>query len=463
VNSLMLNVEIIGEFKKLTQATKGAETQLQSMGKKAATISKGITKAFTAIGVGLSFTLLAREIGEATKAAVEDRKSQELLAVQLDNTTGATAAQIKAVEKQIGVLQLSSSIADDKLRPAYAQLLRATGDTTEAMDLLTLATDVSAGSGKDLTSITTALSKAYQGKMGALTKLGIPMSDSIQNASDYAAAMLKLNKLQTEAVGLTGSDYTKAMEKVAAQQDLVNRIAAAGIDWQGDLAAAFKGSAAEAANTDPYQKMQIIFGEIQERIGTALLPLLDDLAEWLSSPPGQAQLQEIADAARDVLTQLAATGKWIIANKNWLLPLAAGVGIFQGTVAAIGTVTTAINGVTAAIGVMKAAAGTSLLAGLGAAAGVVGIGAVGSAVGGYQQGVALAQQSEIYKGILDPNTFSGRTPAPVVSTGSSPRVAERAPVNVTVNTQKITAQEITNLVNKAQKNGYTGQITFPRS
>jgi hypothetical protein len=461
--SLVLNVEILGEFKKLTAATAGAESQLQTMGKKAANISKSINRAFAGIGLGLSFTLLAREIGEATKAAVEDRKSQDLLANQLENTTNATDAQIKAVEKQIGVLQLTSSIADDKLRPAYAQLLRATGDTTQAMKLLNLATDVSAGSGKDLTSITTALSKAYQGKMSALTKLGIPMSDSIQNASDYAAAMTKLNKLQSEAVGLTGSDYTKAMEKVAEQQDKVNRIAEAGIDWQGDLAAAFKGSAAEAANTDPYQKMQIIFGEIQERIGSALLPVLDDFAAWMSSPPGQAQLKEIADAAKDVLTQLADTAKWAIANKDWLLPLAVGAGAFNTTISAISGITAAVNGVTLAVNALKAAAGTSLLAGLGAAAGVVGVGALGAGVGGYQQGLALAEQSKAYAGILDPNTFSGKTVAPVVSLGSSPRVAERAPVNVVINTPKVSAQDVVNIINKAQKTGYTGQITMPRS
>jgi hypothetical protein len=36
-------------------------------------------------------------------------------------------------------------------------------------------------------------------------------------------------------------------------------------------------------------------------------------------------------------------------------------------------------------------------------------------------------------------------------------------VNITINTPKVTAQEITNLVNRAQKNGYTGMITIPRS
>ena len=292
--SLVLNVEILGEFKNLTAATKGAQTQLQQMNARANKVSAGINKAFAAIGVGFSLAIIKRELEEAAKAAVEDVKSQTLLANQMRNTTNATDEQIKSVEKQINKLQLSASVADDELRPAYATLLRTTKSSTEAMKLLTLATDVSAGSGKGLTAVTMALSKAYQGKMAALTKLGIPMSDSIQNASDYAKEMTKLNKLQNEAIGLTGTDYTKAMEKVAEQQDKVNRIAADGVDWQNDLAKAFAGSAEKAANVDPYQRMQIIFGEMQEQIGMALLPVLNQFSTWLATPEGQEKLAKLS-------------------------------------------------------------------------------------------------------------------------------------------------------------------------
>lgn len=346
--SLVLNVEILGEFKKLTAATQGAQTDLQKMSGAATKVSSGINKAFAAIGIGLSFKVIANELEEATKAAIEDRKSQELLANQLENTIGVTDKQVESIERQIGALQISANVADDQLRPSFAAFVRVTKDSTKAMDLLKLATDVSAGSGKNLESVTMALSKAYQGKMTALTKLGIPMSDSIQNASDYAREMTKLNKLQSDAAYTTGPEHAKAMEKVAAQQEKVNAIAAAGIDWQKDLGDAFANSAEKAANLDPYQRMQIIFGEIQEKLGTALLPVLDDFASWMSSPPGQKTLQEIADAATNVLTELKNTAQWAIANKDWLLPLAAAVG-------AIGAVSKTIAGVTAALKVATAA------------------------------------------------------------------------------------------------------------
>lgn len=434
--SLVLNVEILGEFKNLTAATKGAQTQLQQMNSRANKVSANITKAFAAIGVGFSLGIITRELGEAAKAAVEDVKSQTLLANQMRNTTDATDAQVKSVEKQIGKLQLSASVADDKLRPAYATLLRTTKNTTEAMSLLNLATDVSAGSGKDLTAVTMALSKAYQGKMAALTKLGIPMSESIQNASDYAKEMTKLTKLQDAAANETGKDYVKAMEKVAEQQDKVNRIAANGVDWQKDLQEAFAGSAKAAANTDPYQRMQIIFGEMQEQIGTALLPLLDEFSTWLATPEGQEKLGQLVALIKTVIGQFTAMAKWVLDNKDWLLPMITTVGALK---LAWDGVTTAIKAAEAASAIMGAIGAVG--AGVAGAIGAIGVGA---GVGGFQQGQTLGQTAQIYsQSPIFKNVTKPATPAPVV-------------INVKA-TQS--AQQIANVISRAQKSSGTRVVS----
>jgi hypothetical protein len=231
------------------------------------------------------------------------------------------------------------------------------------------------------------------------------------------------------------------------------------------MAAAFKGASTEAANLDPYQRMQIIFGEIQEKLGTALLPILDDFAAWMMSPPGQKQLQEIADAAHSLLTELAGVAKWVIANKNWLLPLAAGVAVFKGAIDGINAIKTSVEGVTAAVTLLKTATGGTLLAGLG----VLGIGAAGSAAGGYLNQQALTEQNKLlFAGGTRQDPFAGLgkigaggfiPPATrVPSTGGSPRVAERGNVNITINTPKVNAQDIVNTINNSQRLGYTGTI-----
>lgn len=275
--SLVLNVEILGEFKNLTAATKGAQTQLQQMNARASKVSAGISKAFAAIGVGFSLGLIKRELEEAGKAAAEDAKSQALLAKQLENTTGANAAQIKSVEAVIKKLQLQASVADDELRPAYAKLVRSTKDTEEANKLLAIALDVSAGSGKSLEAVAQAMAKSVSGSDTALVKL-LPSVKGVANPMEY-------------------------------------------------LAQQFKGAAEEAANTDPYQRMNIIFGEMQEQVGMALLPTLNQFSTWLATPEGQEKLNGLISLTTSLIGNFTDLLGFVVDNKEAFLVFLGVVGV----------------------------------------------------------------------------------------------------------------------------------------
>lgn len=335
--SLVLGVEILGEYKNLTAATKGAQTQLGALNKRAAKISAGMNKAFAAIGVGFSLRIVTQQLEEAAKAAIEDSKSMNLLALAMENSAGATKAQIAQAEKSINRMQFQAGVADDKLRPAFQKLFIATKDVTQSNRLLQIALDASAATGKDLDAVSQAMAKSLAGSDTALTRL-IP---SLKGAKDPMAELERL----------------------------------------------FKGAAAEAANTDPYQRMQVIFGEMQEQIGTALLPLLEEFSAWLATPEGQAKLQEIVDGLKDIITEGVKLVKWVLDNKDWLVPM----------VAAIGGLTAAWNIATEAVKGYQALAGLGALVGGGAAAGgAIGAIGAGAAIGGFQQGQTLGQQSQIY-------------------------------------------------------------------
>lgn len=187
-----------------------------------------------AITGAAAFTATAAAAYKAVEGAAADQKSQALLAQQLKATTGATLNQIAAVEEQINVMMQATGIADDNLRPAFAQLVRATGSVTEANDLMKLSLDVSAGSGKDLTSTVAALSKAATGNFAALGKLGIPLSDNIKKSKDMNLVTEELNKQ-------------------------------------------FGGAAAVAADTfsGRLQRLRTGFGEVVESVGYALMPALE--------------------------------------------------------------------------------------------------------------------------------------------------------------------------------------------
>jgi hypothetical protein len=386
--SLVLNVEILGEFKKLTSATQGANKQLQGLQGTAKKISSGIGRAFATIGVGLSFAVITRELKDAAQAAVEDQKSQGLLATALENTTGANDAQIASVEKSIKKMQLQASVADDEIRPAFAKLARATGDVEKSTGLMSLALDIAAGTGKSLDAVTTALARAVgpEGTTGALERL-VP---AIKGAKDPMAELEKL----------------------------------------------FAGSAEKAANLDPYQRMNIIFGEMQEQVGMALLPVLEKFSTWLATPEGQAKLQEIVDGIVAIIEEGIKLVAWVDKNKNWLVPM----------VVAIGAVTTAWNIATGAANAYKAAAllaGAVGAVGAGVGAGLAGVGA-GAAVGGYMEGVAKGEQSRIYAGTgyqQGGKLFGDAFQQP------------KQNVTININKGNVTAKEIADAVNKGTKVG----------
>ena len=386
--SLVLNVEILGEFKKLTSATQGANKQLAGLQGTAKKISSGIGRAFATIGVGLSFAVITRELKDAAQAAVEDQKSQGLLATALENTTGANNAQIASVEKSIKKMQLQASVADDEIRPAFAKLARATGDVEESTKLMSLALDIAAGTGKSLDAVTTALSRAVgpEGTTGALERL-VP---AIKGAKDPMAELEKL----------------------------------------------FEGSAEKAANLNPYQRMNIIFGEMQEQVGMALLPVLEKFSTWLATPEGQAKLQEIVDGIVAIIEEGIKLVAWVDKNKNWLVPM----------VVAIGAVTTAWNIATGAANAYKAAAllaGAVGAVGAGVGAGLAGVGA-GAAVGGYMEGVAKGEQSKIYAGTgfqQGGKLFGDAFQQP------------KQNVTININKGNVTAKEIADAVNKGTKVG----------
>jgi hypothetical protein len=229
--NLLADVDQFGRsLNKADNDTKGFASSVKKYGKIAAAafVVAGAAAAAYAVKIGI----------DGVKAAVEDEASQKQLAIALRNTTNATDAQIASTEEYITKQQLAFGVADTKLRPALANLARATGDVGKAQQLTNLAMDIAAATGKDLETVSLTLSKAYNGNIGALTKLGIPLDDAIKKSGDF---------------------------------NLV----------QGELTRLFGGAA--KANTETYAGQLAIVtertNELKESIGVSLLPTMKTLLE----------------------------------------------------------------------------------------------------------------------------------------------------------------------------------------
>ncbi len=235
-----LKLNLLADVDKFGKGLKQAGQDTQTFGNKVAKAGKIAGAALAAAGVAAA--AYAVKIGvDGVKAAIEDEQSQILLAKALQNTTNATDAQIASTEEYITKQQLAFGVADTKLRPALANLARATGDVGKAQQLTNLALDISAATGKDLENVSLSLAKAYNGNIGALTKLGIPLDDAIKKSGDF---------------------------------NLV----------QGELTRLFGGAA--KANTETYAGQLAIvterFGELKESIGVGILPTLKTLLEQVN-------------------------------------------------------------------------------------------------------------------------------------------------------------------------------------
>jgi hypothetical protein len=239
--SRTLKLSILGDVDNLNKSLKTASADVDSFGDKVGKAGIAIGKAFAAAAAAAGAAAIAIGI-EGVKAAIADEKAQTQLALALENATGATTAQIAATEQSILQMSLATGVADDELRPALARLVRSTSDTEKAQQLLATALDISAATGKPVEAVANSLAKAYDGNTAALGKLGVGLS----------AAELK----------------TMSFEQVQAR-----------------LTDLFGGAA--AANADTYAgkiaRVQVAFDEAKETVGTALLPILDKLLQFINT------------------------------------------------------------------------------------------------------------------------------------------------------------------------------------
>jgi hypothetical protein len=243
----MISIPIVSQFdsKGIKSAIKEFK-QLETTSQKA---QFAIKKA--AVPAAAALTAVVAVIGKSVQGAIEDEAAQASLSRQIKASTGATDKQVASVEAYISSLGQSVAISDDKARPAFQKLVVATKDLTQAQDLLNIALDVSAATGSDLTGVSDALAKAFAGNMKPLAALSPELKSLIKEGASL-----------DEVLGVLKTNFGGAAK-------------AAGDTAAGGLT-----------------KLGIAFGETQEAIGTAFLPIMEKVlpvvqkfAAWAEANP----------------------------------------------------------------------------------------------------------------------------------------------------------------------------------
>lgn len=269
--SSTLKFLIYGEDKTASKAIKGVGQQADTTHGKLSKLG-AVGSGALATGVGAAAAaagVLAWQLADAAKGAIEDEAGQARLAKALENTTGASDKTISSVESWIARTGEATGVTDDQMRPAMERLARSTKDVGEAQDLMRVAMDTSAGTGKSLESVAAALAKAHDGNAGALGRLGIQTKD---------------------AEGKTLS-FDQIMK---------------------NLSTTFGGQMAEKADTlgGRIGRLKLQFDEAKEAVGARLLPVIEKLVTWFQDkalPVLGKMASEVAPKLRDAFDGIKRT------------------------------------------------------------------------------------------------------------------------------------------------------------
>lgn len=245
----------------------------------------GLASKLSIAGITTGLTLLAKR---SAQAAIAEEKQARALAQTLNNL-GKSYETAKVMDFA-NSLQFTTGVSEDLLRPALQRLLTTTNSVTKSQDLLQLALNVSAGTGKDLQSVVNALSRAYLGNNSGLSRLG--------------------------------TNLTKAELKVASFDQITNKLARTYANQASQAAQTFSGK---------LSILGVAADEAKEKFGQGLIATLEELAGPNGFDGVAKSINTTADAFNGLLEISQKGGilkEFINANKE-LLGMSLGSKIFS--------------------------------------------------------------------------------------------------------------------------------------
>lgn len=201
------------------------------------------------------------------KAAMADEESQRQLARALRVSAHATDAQVKSTEKWITKTQFALGVADDKLRPALARLVRSTGSLSKGQKILNVALDISAATGKDLETVVNSLGRAMDSKHLKTIRLA-DGHDKLGHAVKRTGQVMVENNGVLTRLGL---GFNKAQLSAMSFDEVI-----------GALQNKFGGSAQARADTfaGKMESLKQQFNEMKETLGKYVLVFLGRMADF---------------------------------------------------------------------------------------------------------------------------------------------------------------------------------------
>jgi hypothetical protein len=149
--------------------------------------TSGLEKAVGKLGkqiVGVFAVSKVIAFGKAsTNAFLEAEKANQRLATVVKNL--GMAFETAGIQRNLDKISASSGIAGELLADAFQPLLTTTKSVTESQNLLNLALDVAAGTGKNVAEVSQDLALAYTGVTRGLRKYNLGLTQAELKASSF--------------------------------------------------------------------------------------------------------------------------------------------------------------------------------------------------------------------------------------------------------------------------------------
>jgi len=177
-------------------------------------LEKNIKNLAKTFGIAFGTAQVLRFGKASVKAFAADDAAAKSLGRTLQNLGLAYGSNVGTLNGFIARLENQTGVLDDELRPAMDRLLRATGDVTKSQELLSLALDVAAGTGKSVTQVSQSLQKAYLGQTQALGRLGVGLSKAELTTSSFEEIQIRLNELFAGQAVTAANSYQGSLNKL---------------------------------------------------------------------------------------------------------------------------------------------------------------------------------------------------------------------------------------------------------
>jgi hypothetical protein len=209
----------------------------------------------------------------SVKAFAEDEKAALSLARTVKNLGLEFGTQGAAVNNYISNLEQQTGVLDDELRPALDRLLRSTLSITKAQELLNLALDIAAGTGKSVTQVSQSLQKAYLGQTQALGRLGVGLSKAELTSSSFEKIQKRLTYLFAGQAQDAANSYAGQIDRLTIASNNAKETIGKGLVDALALAGGKKGDVQNVA--DAMQSLSEYTANASRGVGVLIGKLTD--------------------------------------------------------------------------------------------------------------------------------------------------------------------------------------------